>query len=212
MAGMIFKMVLVAVAGYLLGSINTSLVVGRFHGVDVRKHGSGNAGATNTLRTLGKKAALMVTLGDILKGIVACIIGMFVIGDVENVGNLGVMLGGLTAILGHNWPVFFGFKGGKGVLTSLAVVMMMDWRIGLLLLGVFAVIVALTRYVSLGSILAAALFPVVSAIPVFGKTVVFIIFAAFLALLVVLRHRANIERIFSGTESKLGAKKTTKNA
>lgn len=204
----IVKLILVGVAGYLLGSANTSLIVGRFYGVDVRQHGSGNAGATNTLRTLGKGAAAIVGLGDVLKGVVACLIGWFVIGQVEGVGNLGIMVGGIAAILGHNWPIYFGFKGGKGIFTSLAVVLMMDWKIGLLLLGIFIIVVALTRYISLGSILASGLFPVVSAVPYFNKSVVFIVFAAILGVLAIYRHRTNIQRILNGTESKFGSRKS----
>jgi glycerol-3-phosphate acyltransferase PlsY len=117
------------------------------------------------------------------------------------------MVGGVAAILGHNWPVYFSFKGGKGALTSFTVVMMMDWRIGLILLGVFIIIVAVTRYVSLGSIISAALFPVLSSIPVFQKTTVFIVLALLLGLLVIVRHHANISRLVKGTEAKLGAKK-----
>lgn len=206
---LVLKLILVGVLGYLLGSINTSLIVGKFYGIDVRKHGSGNAGATNTLRTLGKKAAILVTIGDLLKGIISCLLGTWLIGNVDNVGNLGLMIGGIAAIIGHNWPLYFGFKGGKGVLTTLAVVMMMDWRIGLILLGVFIIIVAFTRYVSLGSIVGSALFPIIALIPVFGRSKVFVVFAAFLGLLIIMRHSSNIERIFKGTESKLGAKKTS---
>jgi glycerol-3-phosphate acyltransferase PlsY len=203
----ILKLILVWVIGYLLGSVNTSIIVGKLYGMDIRKHGSGNAGATNTLRVLGKKATVFVTLGDVLKSVIACLIGLFLVGDVENAEKLGLIVGGLGAIAGHNWPVFFGFKGGRGVLTSLVVVLMMDWRIGLILLGVFIIIVAVTRYVSLGSIVGSALFPLVAAIPVFNHDKLFIIFALCLGFLAVIRHSDNIERILKGTESKLGAKK-----
>lgn len=189
-----------SIIGYLLGSINSSLVVGKFYGVDVRKHGSGNAGATNTLRTLGKKAAIIATLGDMLKGIVACIIGLLLAKEI------GVMAAGIAAIIGHNWPLYFKFKGGKGVLTTLAVVLMMDWRIALVVLGAFIIVVAITRFVSLGSIVATILFPIFAA-TLFGKTIEFIIFSSILAFLIIFRHNANIVRIFKGTESKLGAKK-----
>lgn len=202
----IFKIMLTVVLGYFLGSINSSLVVGKFYGTDIRKHGSGNAGATNTLRTLGKKAALFVTLGDVLKGIAACLVGLFLVGNVSGIGNIGLMTGGLASIVGHNWPVFFGFKGGKGALTSFTVVMMMDWRIGLMLLLIFILVVALTRFVSLGSITAALSFPILSSFPMFGKNSVFIAISVVLGLLVIIRHHANISRIIKGTESKLGMK------
>lgn len=194
-------MIASGIIGYLLGSANSSLIVGKFYGVDIRKHGSGNAGTTNTLRTLGKKAALFVLLGDMLKGILACIIGYLITGR----SDMGIMIGGIGAILGHNWPLYFGFKGGRGVLTSLAVVLMVDWRTALVLLCVFIIIVALARYVSLGSTVAAALLPAASAL--LGSDMKHIIFSAILGLMIIILHRDNIKRLLNGTESKLGAKK-----
>ena len=193
------QLVLAGVIGYLLGSANASLIVGKFYGVDVRQHGSGNAGATNTLRTLGKTAAALVGVGDVLKGVLACILGKYLAGD------LGLMVGGVGAILGHNWPLYFGFKGGKGIFTSFAVVLLMDWKIGLLLLGIFALLTAVTRYVSLGSVVGSVLFPVFGLL--FGRGTEFVVFAAILAALAVYRHRANLQRLMNGTESKLGSKK-----
>ncbi|MCX7711898.1 MAG: glycerol-3-phosphate 1-O-acyltransferase PlsY [Clostridia bacterium] len=195
----ILKLVVVALIGYLMGSANTSIIVGKFYGIDVRLHGSGNAGATNTLRTLGKGAAALVGIGDVLKGVLSCLIGMFIAGDI------GLMLGGLAAVIGHNWPVYFGFKGGKGIFTSFSVVLMMDWKLGLMLLGVFIIIVAVTRYISLGSMICSALFPVIGFL--FKKPLEFVVFAAILAVLAVVRHRGNIQRILNGTESKFGSKK-----
>ena len=199
----IIVIVLVGVIGYLLGSANSSLIVGKFYGVDVREHGSGNAGATNTLRTMGKSAALFATIGDILKGIIACLIGRLIAGE------LGLMTAGIAAILGHNWPVYFKFKGGKGVLTSLAVVIMMDRKLALILLVSFIIIVALTRYVSLGSVIASSLFPISAVIT--GKSSEFIVFAIILAELVIIRHCANLDRLFKGTESKFRKKKQLAN-
>ena len=205
------KAVVVAIIGYLLGSANTSLIVGKFYGIDIRKHGSGNAGMTNTLRTLGKLPALLVIFGDILKGVLSCLIGLYVLGWIDNIGYLGIMTGGIAAIIGHNWPVYFGFKGGKGILTSFAVILMMDWRIGLILFAIFALIVAATRYVSLGSIIASALFPIIAFVckDTFEVTTVFIVFAFIVGFLAVIRHSSNIERLLKGTESKLGSKKNS---
>ena len=197
---MLITTIVAALAGYLLGSLNSSLIVGKFYGVDVRQHGSGNAGTTNTLRTLGKKAALFVLLGDILKGILAYTAGYYICG-----GHFGGMLGGTAAILGHVWPVFFGFKGGKGVLTSLAVLIMIDWPIALSLLGVFIIILLLTRYVSLGSIIAAFLFP--TAAIIVGRSTETIIFSTIIAVLIIMKHHSNIKRLFEGTESKFSFKK-----
>lgn len=214
MGGLLIKLLIVTVIGYLLGSLNTSIIVGRFYGTDIRKHGSGNAGMTNTLRTLGKAAAVMVILGDILKGVLSYIIGIMIINSVHGAnttldfGNIGGMTAGIAAIAGHNWPVYFGFKGGKGILTSFSVVMMMDWKLGLILLGIFIIIVAITKFVSLGSIIASIAFPIGAAIK--GNGPLFIMFAAVLAILAIARHNANIKRLLSGTESKLGDKKKTK--
>lgn len=211
----ILTLSLVMVSGYLLGSINSSLVVGKFYGnVDVRKHGSGNAGATNTLRTLGKTAAALVLAGDVLKGVVAVLLAryigwLFLSNEGIAVYILGIS-GGLASILGHNWPVYFGFKGGKGVLTSAAVVFMLDWRIGLLLLVTCIFIIAVTRYVSMGSISAAVLLPVLSMIIIKGRfidKIPVLIITLIIAALVVYRHSANIQRLLAGTESKLGRKR-----
>ncbi|AUG58057.1 MAG TPA: acyl-phosphate glycerol 3-phosphate acyltransferase [Ruminiclostridium sp.] len=204
---MVIKAVLTFLIGYLLGSVNTSLIVGKFYKVDVRQHGSGNAGMTNTLRTLGKLPAIFVIIGDVLKGVLACIIGNIILTDaVEIHDSFGAMVGGIGAILGHNWPVYFGFKGGKGVLTAFAVIMTTKPLIGLILLAFFILIVLITRYVSLGSIVAAMLFPAVSFF--MEKEFIYIIFAGLIGLLVITRHKSNIERLINGKESKLGAKKT----
>lgn len=197
---MLIRIILAALVGYLLGSLNGSLIVGRFYKVDVRQHGSGNAGTTNTLRTLGKKAALFVLLGDIVKGVLAYIAGYYIFG-----GHFGGMLGGTAAILGHVWPVFFGFKGGKGVLTSLAVLMLIDWPIALILLGVFIIILLISRYVSLGSIIAAFLFPTMAI--ALGRSTETIILSTIIAVLIIFKHHTNIKRLFEGTESKFSLKK-----
>ena len=204
------KIILVLIIGYLLGSFNTSILVGKLYGTDIRKHGSGNAGMTNTLRTLGKVAALLVIIGDMLKGILAFIIGNLIINSIPpeisiDVIGIGGMAGGIAAIAGHNWPLYFGFKGGKGILTSFSVILMMDWKLGLILLGIFLIIVVLTRFVSLGSIIASIAFPITAFIK--GNGIVFTVFAAILAVLATIMHRSNIKRLLSGTERKLGSKK-----
>lgn len=190
-----YLLILAAVVGYLLGSLNSALIVGKFYGVDVRQHGSGNAGMTNTMRTLGKKAALFVLIGDVIKGLISYLIGYFICGS-----QLGGMVAGTAAVIGHIWPVYFGFKGGKGVLTTLAVLFMFDWRAALALLGVFIIILALTRYVSLGSIIGAFLFPFAELL--LGRNTETIIFSVIIAVLIIVMHRANIKRLLSGTESK----------
>ncbi len=203
---MVLKLILCAVIGYLLGSINTSLVVGKlFFKKDVREFGSGNAGATNTLRTLGKGAAAVVVLGDALKGVLACLVGFYLGGAYEPGVYLGMYLAGAGSVLGHNWPVFFGFKGGKGVMTTFAVVLVFHPLGALLSLAAFILIVAATRYVSLGSILASVLFPVWTL--ALGASLYVVLFGGGLALLIVLRHLPNIQRLIKKEEKKLSFKK-----
>lgn len=202
----ILKLITALVLGYLLGSLNTAVIVGKIYGKDIRSHGSKNAGLTNTHRVLGKSAAAFVLAGDILKGIIACLIGLF-LGVYYYSGGaadcVSLLVAGAGAVIGHNWPVFFKFKGGKGALTAVTVLFMVDWKMAILCIGSFVVIVALTRYVSLGSISASLLVAAISFIPIFGHTVYFNLFVCLLALIVVLKHMKNIQRLLSGTESKL---------
>lgn len=199
-----------AIAGviaYLLGSINSSILVGRLFGVkDIRQHGSGNAGATNTLRTIGKKAAALVFVGDVLKGVIAVLIAKLIAFLLHTDMDIAVLAAALLAVLGHNYPLYFGFKGGKGIATSAAVILMIDPLIGICVF-IFALLVMLiTRYVSVGSIAAAVAFPVAVAIW-HHDNIPYLIFAVALGLLAILRHKENIKRLIKGTESKLGAKK-----
>lgn len=203
---MLFKVLLSAVIGYLLGSLNASLIIGKFfYKKDIRELGSGNAGATNTLRSLGKGAAAAVLVIDFLKGILACYIGGLIAGYVENYGWAGVYLAGLAAVAGHNWPVFYGFKGGKGVLTTFAVILYVSPLPALICLGIFIVVVSLTGFVSLGSIIAAICWPVVSLF--FDLPVLMLVIAIFMVLLIIFRHKDNIVRLFNGTEKKISIKK-----
>lgn len=198
------KLFFTIIIAYLLGSINSSILVSRLYAnIDIREHGSGNAGATNTLRTLGKTAAAIVLFCDVLKGIISVIIGRYL------TGQDGAMIAGIFAVLGHNYPVLFGFKGGKGILTSIAVVFMIDWKVGIIVLGVALSIMAVTRYVSLGSIIGAIIYPIIIIITN-HENYKYILFALCLAVLAVYRHRANIRCLLEGTESKLGSKVNVK--
>ncbi|MCW5735059.1 MAG: glycerol-3-phosphate 1-O-acyltransferase PlsY [Enhydrobacter sp.] len=194
------------VAGYLLGSLNTSVIVGHLYGKDIRNFGSRSAGLTNALRVLGKPAAALVLVGDVLKGIVACFVGLRLGVDAQSGAAsecISLLAAGGGAIVGHNWPLYFGFKGGKGALTAIAVLFMIDWVMALICLGVFAAIVTAIRFVSLGTICATLLFAVLSFVPMFDKTWYFCIFACLMASIVLIKHRANIQRLLAGTESKL---------
>ncbi len=194
-----------AACGYLLGSANTSLIVSRFCDTDVRAHGSGNAGATNTLRVLGKTAAVITTIGDIAKGVVAFLVGRFLLRDSPSLAALGGLAAGFGAIVGHNWPLYFQFRGGKGIWTSFAVALSFDWRIGLALLAAFAIVFALSRMVSLAAIVAAVLSPVIVWLSGRGPVATSVFFVV--AVLAVVRHHSNIRRILEGRESRIGEKK-----
>jgi glycerol-3-phosphate acyltransferase PlsY len=205
---MVIKLIISAIAGYLLGSLNAALIVSKvFYKKDIRKYGSGNAGTTNVLRTFGKGAAVAVLVLDMLKGILACIIGGLLVGYIENYGWAGVYLAGFAAVLGHNWPVYFEFKGGKGVLTTFAVVLYMSPIPALICLGFFILIVSLTHYVSLGSIMGAILWPILAIF--FDTPVMMLIIAVIMAVLIVIRHKDNIIRLYNGTEKKVSFKRTS---
>jgi glycerol-3-phosphate acyltransferase PlsY len=202
----ILKIFAALMLGYLIGSLNTSVIVGKIYGKDIRSHGSKNAGLTNALRVLGKPAAVLVLAGDISKGIVACLIGLGLgvyVYSGEAKDCVSLLAAGAGAVIGHNWPVYFGFKGGKGALTGVAVLFMFDWVVALICLGFFAIVVASTRYVSLGTICAAMLFVAISFVPVFGHTIYFQIFALVMAFIVISKHNQNVRRLLSGTENKL---------
>lgn len=199
--------VLVAVVAYLVGSINFSILISKIiSGKDIRESGSGNAGATNMLRTYGKKMGIMTLILDLLKGIVVVLICKFVSVSVE-----WRYIAGVAVVLGHNFPLYFGFKGGKGVATSLGVVFALDWRIGILIAVVGIGTIALTRYVSLGSMLGGAVFVIAQlakSIYYGDFNVVEIVCSVILGGLLIYRHRANIVRLVNGTENQLGVKKT----
>lgn len=202
---MYFILLLMAVMGYLFGSLNFAVIIGKlFYKTDVRQHGSGNAGATNVQRTLGSKAAAFVALGDFLKGIAAYFIA-YLAGGVFGQPVLFACTCGFAAVIGHNYPLYFHFKGGKGILTSLGLSFAIDWRAALITLAISILIMALTRYVSLGSILGCI--ANVGLILLFDADPLKIWFIALLAILAVIRHHANIKRLIKGEESKLGAKK-----
>ncbi len=212
--------IIMLVVPYLLAGINTSIIVARIKtGKDIRTMGSGNAGLTNTLRVLGKGAAGIVLLGDVAKAAIAVLIvrlSFLYIGGVNTMDPSAEMtwvefMAVFMAIVGHCFPLYFGFKGGKGVLAAISAIFVLDWRIACILLGIFIVLVAITRYVSLGSCVASAIFCV--AAPLFGYFVdhdpafiVNMIIAAFCGGLIIVKHKGNIQRLLSHTEKKLGEK------
>lgn len=221
---------IIAVVSYLIGSVNFSILLSRIvGGKDIRESGSGNAGATNMLRTYGKKMGVVTLLLDVLKGVVCVLIAKLYVlsymptgfpdpGQTSDFYQVQLFvsrlcipyIAGVAVVLGHNFPIFFGFRGGKGVATSLGVVLMLDWKIGLIVAVCAIAVMAITRYVSLGSILGGAAFVTAelikmavtnSFLPVQAVCVVII------GGLLIIRHRANIKRLLNGTENKLGQKK-----
>lgn len=210
--------VMIAVPYFLCG-INTAIIVTKIKtGEDIRKLGSGNAGLTNTYRTQGITAALFVLLGDVAKGIISVIVVNLVFYYVlgvncrEHTGGWSWVLyaAGLAAILGHVFPIYYRFKGGKGVLVTVSVLIAIDWIPAVILLGLFCVIVAISKYVSLGSVIAGICYPFT--VLIFGfiennpaKYICFL-FSAAIAAVIVFMHRSNIERLKNHTEKKLGQK------
>ncbi len=189
---------------YLLGSINTSIIVSKLMGKqDIRKSGSGNAGATNTLRVLGKGAALAVVLGDMLKGVAAILVARFAYSYFNVSGDemLAQYFAALFVIVGHIYPLYFGFKGGKGIMTGVTTVFMLDWEIGVIVLLIFIAVFVTSRYVSLGSCIASAMYPVLVYMFHSGD-IYFIGLSVIVALLSIYKHKSNIQRLIRGTESK----------
>lgn len=204
--------IIVSIIAYLLGSISFSIIISKkMAGFDVRDKGSKNAGSTNVLRTVGKKAAIITLICDCLKGVIAILIA-FIAGKIwTNLDSaLLVQLAGIFVVLGHTFPIFFKFKGGKGVATSLGVLLLTNWQIGLICLVFALILMALTRFVSLGSVAAAILFPVLTVFITNNYLVPgnYIIFGIILAILVIFNHRENVKRLLTGTENKLSFKGT----
>ena len=210
--------IIMALIAYFIGSISFSVIISKkIAGFDVREKGSGNAGSTNVLRTVGKKAALLTLICDISKGIVAVLISLL-IGVIAKNSNKAILveIAALFVVIGHTYPIFFGFKGGKGVATSLGLILIINWKIGLICLIFALSLMAITRMVSLGSISAAILFAILviffrdnSYIVEYNAT--FILFGILLAGLVIINHRTNLKRIIAGTENRLSFKKTGNN-
>jgi glycerol-3-phosphate acyltransferase PlsY len=197
--------IIIIIIAYLLGNISTSYIVAkRLTGVDIRTQGSGNAGSTNVLRTLGKKAGAMTFLGDVLKGIMAVVIAQII----AKLAGIDVVTAGYVAVVGvvsgHNWPAFLGFRGGKGVATSLGAMIAVNPIIALICFGIFLLIAATTKYVSLASVLGISTSPIIM---IFIQNKKGILVTLFLAISVIYTHRENLKRLIKGTERKIGQNK-----
>lgn len=204
------------VIGYLFGIIQTAYIYGKMNGIDIREHGSGNAGTTNALRVLGKKAGLIVFAADFLKCFVTIFLVRFIFrNSAGEILPLVALYGATGCILGHNFPVNLNFRGGKGIACTAGLLAAFDVRIGMIALLTFLTIVVITRYVSLGSIVIVtefALFTIIfGQLGFYGMSQKSLIemygLAVFLAVMAIYRHRANIVRLLNGTENKVFAKK-----
>jgi glycerol-3-phosphate acyltransferase PlsY len=220
--------VVFAFLAYLAGSINTSVILSKsIYGEDVRDSGSGNAGATNMLRTYGAGIAVLTLICDILKGALFVLLASWLdilftsyfkgypMSDFEIsylFGNLKYIVG-IFVVLGHDFPIWFGFRGGKGVATSLGVILALSWQIGLIVLAIALLIMIFSRYVSLGSVIGAVVYPFIVLTYILAgdeglsNNTVYLIMAFLLAFLLVIKHHSNIKRLKNGTENKLFAKK-----
>ena len=193
----ILGFVLCAAAGYLLGSLNSALVLSKWiRKDDIRQYGSGNAGMTNMLRTFGKGAAAATLFGDAAKSALSALVGTLICGE------MGAYVAGLFCIIGHVYPLYFGFRGGKGVVASFTMILCLNPLVCLLLLILFVAIVALTKYLSLGSIMVMLVYPLLLYRLSPEPNAIKLIFSIFIALFVVFLHRENIKRLLSGTENK----------
>ena len=201
------------ILGYLIGSIPVGFILGKLtRGIDIREHGSGNIGMTNVMRTIGVKAGILVFFADMAKGAVAVALVWPIFSSSPEMVAWGQMAGGASAVIGHSWPVYIGFKGGKGSATGLGALMVIFWPVGLITFAVFLAVVGLSRYVSLGSRLG-SLTMLVAMIPfvVYGtEPFAYVVFCLIVVPIGIFRHRDNIRRLLSGTESKIGSSRATK--
>lgn len=198
---MALRIVLAVLAGYFLGNLNGAFIMYRLltH-EDIRKSGSGNAGLTNFMRQFGPSKGIWVLVIDIAKAVAACLIGKLLLSPL-GMGQLGLMIGALAVTIGHDFPVLLGFHGGKGIVCGLAVALCVDWRCALIIVAIFAISLAITRYVSLSSILGALGF-CISFLIFHWQDPVVAIFGVVIGLLAIFMHRANIKRLLNGTEKK----------
>ncbi|MBC7959730.1 MAG: glycerol-3-phosphate 1-O-acyltransferase PlsY [Vallitaleaceae bacterium] len=188
--------------GYLLGCFQTAFIIGRFKKhIDIRQYGSGNSGTTNAIRVLGWKLGALTFAGDIAKAVIAVLLAKFLFDD-----PLAGFYAGFGAIIGHNWPIFLKFKGGKGIASTIGVLLAVDPLIGLIMIVILAITILLTKYVSLGSVLMVIAIPILMLVLHPGAWEFFLL-GLMLMISALYRHKDNIKRLFTGTENKLGHKK-----
>lgn len=198
--------VLVTALAYLIGCFSTGTIISNAQGVNIRNEGSKNTGASNVLRVLGLKSGLICFLGDFFKAVLACWLGSIILpGSTFGIARFGTLLAGLMVIIGHNWPVFYGFKGGKGVACSVAVIFYVDPLWGIISILLCVSVIAITRFISLGSMTMLLSYMILMCIAHWGEWFT-CLFTVILFVLCVIRHRSNIGRLLNGTENKIGQK------
>jgi len=205
----VLKFIGVIILGYLIGAIPFGVIIGRLtRGIDVRDYGSGSMGMTNVLRTVGAKAGVFVFLADMVKGAIAVALAWLIFDSASDMFAWGQVAGGAAAVIGHSWPIYVGFRGGRGVTTGFGALLVMSWPVGLICFAIFLAVVALSRYVSLGSMLAGLSMLVVMILFYFlGQAdFAYIVYGIVIVPIVIYRHRGNIRRLLSGVEPKIGQK------
>lgn len=212
--------IIMGIIAYLIGSINFSILISKKKaGFDIREKGSGNAGTTNMLRSVGKDAAIVTLILDILKGVVTIWLSIFYGFMLYKIWNINidyailVQVSGILVIVGHTYPIYFGFKGGKGVATALGILLVTNWHIGIICLVFALVLIIVSRMVSVGAICAAILFPVLTLFSyesLFIEPGNYMVFSIIIAIIVCFNHRENIKRIMNGTENKISLKNKNK--
>ncbi|KGG79759.1 hypothetical protein Y919_10105 [Caloranaerobacter azorensis H53214] len=194
-----YKILLVLLLSYLIGNINAAYLIGRIlENKDIRNYGSGNAGATNALRVFGAKIAAVTFLFDLLKAVIAVILGKMILGET------GMFLAGISVIVGHNWPALLNFRGGKGIASTIGVMLIINYKITLICLAIGLIIVIKSRYVSLGSVITMALLPIIGLFFNRPFNLDFLIFTLILSVMAIYRHKGNISRLLKGQERKIG--------
>ncbi|KPU28302.1 hypothetical protein TR13x_02915 [Caloranaerobacter sp. TR13] len=194
-----YKILLVLLLSYLIGNINTAYLIGKiFENKDIRNYGSGNAGATNALRVFGVKIAAITFLFDLLKAVISVILGKMILGET------GMLLSGVSVVIGHNWPVLLNFKGGKGIASTIGVMLVVNYKIALICIAIGLIIVIRSKYVSLGSVITMALLPVIGLFFNRPFNLDFLIFTLILSVMAIYRHKENISRLLKGQERKIG--------
>ena len=198
--------IIAIIVSYFIGNISPAIILGKIYGVDIKKEGSGNAGTTNALRVLGKKAGIITLLIDVLKGVAVVLIAKHLFWESAPIVAL---LCALAVFFGHIWPAIFGFKGGKGVATAFGIIVAVHWQLGLAALVIVLLVVVITMRMSAGSLAGAVTVPILAyfLVPSGVDQLTFVVWAVILAITVIIKHKANLVRLFKGEEPKLNFKK-----